>query len=386
MRYGYNSTFTKTFRAYQNGFRYVVNQGGTSSSKTFSILQTMYHIARREQGCLISVVSESLPHLKRGALRDFQIILEQEGVIPDSIWNKTDNIFNIGTSRIEFFSADNPGKVHGARRDFLFLNECNNIKYPIADQLFIRTRKTIFLDYNPLSSFWVHEKIIPHSDCFFLKTTFMDNIFLDEAIIKDIIKKKNTDANWWRVYGLGEVGSIEGLIFADFEIIDELPQLESYGYGLDFGFSSDPTACIKVAIKNDVLYLDEILYRTHLLNSDIVNEFKVNAIRAGYDEIIADSAEPKSIEEIRRAGFNIKGAIKGADSINHGIQLLKQHKLIVTKRSVNLIKELRNYKYIEDSSGQLTGKPIDDFNHAIDAIRYYVSFKKSKPSLRSMTI
>ena len=374
----------------ENAHNYFISAGkeilAHNSSKTFSILQTLLHIAKKEQGCLISVVSESLPHLKRGSLRDFQIILEQEGFTPEQIWNKTDNIFQIGTSRIEFFSADNPGKVHGARRDYLFVNECNNIKYLIADQLFIRTRKTIFLDFNPVSSFWAHEHIIPHSDCFFIKTTFLDNIFLDDTIIRDIIKKKDKDLNWWRVYGLGEVGSVEGLIFPKFEVIDQLPVLESHGYGLDFGFSSDPAALIKCAIKNESLYLDEIVYRTHLLNSDLINEMKVNAIKAGHDEIIADSAEPKSIEEIRKSGFNIKGAVKGADSIAFGIQTMKEYNIFVTKRSVNLIKELRNYKYITDSNGQITTKPIDEFNHAIDAIRYYVSYKKSKPAIRSLTI
>jgi phage terminase large subunit len=356
--------------------RITINQGGTSSSKTYSILQLLLYIAlKSKRSLIISVVSESLPHLKRGALRDFINILKGDGVYSEKFHNKTDNSFTLNNSVIEFFSVDDEKRVRGARRDVLFVNECNNIKYDTFTQLEVRTRSRIFLDFNPVSEFWVHEKVMTGLfDINFIKSTYKDNDYLSSNIIKAIESRRN-DVNWWRVYGLGELGQLEDLVFTNWETLKEMPFLESYYFGLDFGYTNDPTALIKVANKNGNIYLDEMIYQTKLTNQDISHKFSGLGLRKRDDEIIADSAEPKSIQEIYRDGWNIRPTKKGADSIVNGIDILTRHNMYVTERSINLIKELRNYTWSKDKDNKMINKPIDAFNHAIDAIRYAAIIK-----------
>ncbi len=349
----------------------VVNQGGTSSTKTDSILRTLILKATQEQGVLISVVSESLPHLKRGALRDFLNILKSEGAYDENNYNKTDRIIKFGKSEIEFFSADMPDKLRGARRDYLFINECNNISYDAFTQLETRTRKQVFLDYNPTASFWCHTHVLPRANVKYITSTYKDNPFLDEKVISRIELRKN-DANWWRVYGLGQVGMTEGVIFPNINIVDEIPTEYNWlCYGLDFGFTNDPTALIAVYKVGDDIYLDQIIYETGLTNSDI--NAKVTTL--DIPECIADSAEPKSIEDLARMGWNVLPAKKGKDSINSGIDLMKRYKINITKRSVDLIKEFRNYQWKQDRDGEYINQPIDYFNHGIDAVRYVALLK-----------
>lgn len=350
---------------------YVVNQGGTWSSKTYSLLQLMLVIAT-QNSVLISVVSETLPHLKKGAILDFENILRAEGFYNEKMHNKTDNIFTIGESKVEFFSADNDGKVHGPRRDYLFVNEANNVNWKIFDQLAIRTRKQIFIDYNPVSEFWAHTKLIPKDNVTFIKSTYLDNntngtTNVPERVYRDIESRKD-DVNWWRVYGLGEVGTLEGLIF-EFNIVEGVPvDAKQLGYGLDFGYSNDPTALIDGYLFNNELYFDELIYETGLTNPDIFN--KVNGFINLRTEVIADSAEPKSIEELSRLRWNVKPVVKGKDSIINGIDIMRRYKINITKRSVNLIKEFRNYEWAIDKNGVKQNKPIDKWNHGIDAARY----------------
>lgn len=372
--------------------RIVVNQGGTSSGKTYSILIALLIRAQREK-LMISVVAESLPHLRRGAMRDFLNILKELGIYDVKNHNRSNNEFTIGQSKIEFFGADQPDKLRGARRDILYINECNNVGYEAYSQLEVRTKKQIFLDFNPVSAFWVHEKVLNQDNVKFIKSTYKDNPFLDQEIIKAIERRRGDD-NWWRVYGLGEVGMLEGVIFTNYEVIDEFPDDCKWTcYGLDFGFTHDPTALIQIGRKGDDIYLDEIIYSTGLTNDDIVDKIKSfeheievkegkevvkKKVRTYPDsiEIIADSAEPKSIESIRRKGFiNIKGAEKGRDSVLTGIDTMQQFKLMVTKDSTNILKEIRNYQWVQTKDGEYINKPIDDWNHAIDAIRYVVSKK-----------
>ena len=358
-------------------------QGGTSSSKTFSIIPLLISYAIENPMSEISIVSESIPHLKRGAIKDFQKIMILCDLYKDSQMNKSDLKYRFKNgSYIEFFSVDQPDKLRGARRDILFVNECNNIDFESYQQLSVRTKKFIYLDYNPTNEFWVHTELMNDIDTDFVVLTYKDNEALDVAIVKEIEKAKEKAKtssyweNWWNVYGLGQLGSLEGVIFNNWSIIDNIPaEATLLGSGLDFGFSNDPTSQIFVYQWNDKIICDEGIYSTGLLNTDIIRLMTQDKRLP----IWADSAEPKSIEEIRRAGFNIKSVEKGKDSIVYGISVLQDKEILVTKPSINLIKELRSYSWDKDKAGKKLNKPIDDFNHAIDALRYFamMHFKNS---------
>ncbi len=363
-------------------------QGGTSSSKTFSIIPLLISYAIENPMSEISIVSESIPHLKRGAIKDFQKIMILCDLYKDSQFNKSDLKYRFKNgSYIEFFSVDQPDKLRGARRDILFVNECNNIDFESYQQLSVRTKKFIYLDYNPTNEFWVHTELMNDIDTDFVVLTYKDNEALDVAIVKEIEKareKAKTSSyweNWWKVYGLGQLGSLEGVIFNNWQIIDNIPnEATLLGFGLDFGFSNDPSSLIAVFQWNDKIICDERIYATGLLNTDIIRLMNQDKRLP----IWADSAEPKSIEEIRRAGFNIKSVEKGKDSIVYGISVLQDKDILVTKSSVNLIKELRSYSWDTDKAGKKLNKPIDDFNHAIDALRYFamMHFKNSNRKFR----
>ena len=302
----------------------------------------------------------------------------------DAQFNKSDLKYRfLNGSFIEFFSADQPDKLRGARRHVLFVNECNNIDFESYNQLAIRTRDFIYLDYNPTQEFWVHTELMKDEDSDFVLLTYKDNEALDPAIVREIEKAKEKAktsaywANWWKVYGLGEVGSLEGVIFTNWKQIDTVPTEANYlGNGLDFGYSNDPTAIIDFYEWNDKIIWDERLYQKGMLNSQIANVLKQNNLIT-----IAESAEPKSIAEIKLHGVNIIPTEKGADSIQFGIQLIQDKEFLVTKSSLNLIKELRGYTWRTDKTGKSLNVPIDDLNHAIDASRYFYlwKFKPSKP-------
>jgi phage terminase large subunit len=363
-------------------------QGGTSSSKTFSIVPLLISYAIENPMSEISIVSESIPHLKRGAIKDFQKIMILCDLYKDSQFNKSDLKYRFKNgSYIEFFSVDQPDRLRGARRDILFVNECNNIDFESYQQLSVRTKKFIYLDYNPTNEFWVHTELMNDIDTDFVVLTYKDNEALDGAIVKEIEKareKAKTSSyweNWWKVYGLGQLGSLEGVIFNNWQIIDNIPtEATLLGFGLDFGFSNDPSSLIAVFQWNDKIICDERIYATGLLNTDIIRLMNQDKRLP----IWADSAEPKSIEEIRRAGFNIKSVEKGKDSIVYGISVLQDKDILVTKPSINLIKELRSYSWDTDKAGKKLNKPIDDFNHAIDALRYFamMHFKNSNRKFR----
>ena len=362
--------------------RLVINQGGTSSSKTWSILQTLLTYLSNYNGQLsISVVSETMPHLKRGAMRDFFNILYSQNKYSESQHNKTDHIYDYGKGKyIEFFSCDNPDKVLGPRRDVLFMNECINTSYQVFEQLEVRTNKRIFLDYNPKKLFWVHTEIMDKRNDFeFIQSTYLDAIeVLPPEIVKSIELRKDMNPNWWKVYGEGKVGEVEGLVFKDFNQVDKMPDKPLWR-GLDFGFTNDPSVLIEACLYNGELYLNEVFYERGLLNRDIASR-----IQDKRTEIVADSAEPKSIAELRSYGINIVGADKGKDSVSAGIDLLQSYKINVTKRSVNLIQELRNYEWKFDRYlNRYLNEPVDDFNHAIDAARYIaLKYLKKKSDYR----
>jgi len=353
--------------------RIKIIQGGTSAGKTFGILPILIDKATRTPNLEISVVSESIPHLRRGALKDFVKILKWTNRYSDEQFNKSLLTYQFRNgSFIEFFSADDASKLRGARRDILYINECNNVTFEAYNELSIRTKREVYLDYNPANEFWVHKELKDEPDTDFIILTYKDNEALDESIVTQIEKNRDKAqtssywANWWRVYGLGEIGSLEGVVFNNWKEIDFLPEdAKLIGVGLDFGYTNDPTAAIGIYNWNDKRIVNEIIYRTGMLNSDIAKILPSGVV------IYADSAEPKSIEEIKRYGKTIKGVTKGKDSINFGIDVMQRQDYLVTKQSTNLIKELRSYCWDTDKQGARMNKPIDHFNHAIDALRYH---------------
>jgi phage terminase large subunit len=271
-------------------------------------------------------------------------------MLDESSYNKSTMTYKFNNgSFIEFFSADNPAKLRGARRDVLFINECNNITWESYYQLAIRTKKFIYLDYNPVSEFWVDTELLSDADAEMIVLTYKDNEALEPSIIREIEKardKASTStywANWWNVYGLGQIGSLHGVVFDNWQQVDSIPlDATLVSYGMDFGFTNDPSTLIGIWKSDGKLWIDELLYRTNMTNNDIGNFLK--SIEFGRNELICDSAEPKSIEELYRQGFNVKPSVKGADSIKIGIDTLKRYELMVTKRSTNLIKEPTNGK------------------------------------------
>ena len=373
--------------------RYRVVQGGTSSSKTFSILPLLIAHAVDNPGAEISVVSESIPHLRRGAIRDFLKIMSWIGNSIDENWNRSSLTYRFNNgSFIEFFSADQPDKMRGARRDVLFVNEANNINWEAFHQMAVRTRKFIYLDYNPTQSFWAHTELINQSDTDFIVLTYKDNEALEDTIIKELEKARGKAfkdvtlpieqlfhedniissywANWCKVYLFGLVGSLEGVIFSDWSIIDELPKAAKLmGAGIDFGYTNDPTSITCAYEYNGQRIWDEVTYETGLLNPDIAKHLTEYGLNKR-DRIIADSAEPKSIQEINNIGFNVQPVTKGADSIKYGISIMQEQPFQVTAKSVNVIEELRAYCWDTDKTGKSLNKPIDNFNHAIDGMRY----------------
>ena len=353
--------------------RIKIIQGGTSAGKTYGILPVLITKAATYPRSEISVVAESIPHLRRGALKDFLKIMKETGRYFDERFNKSLLRYEFANgSVIEFFSADDSSKLRGARRDVLYINECNNVTFESYNELAIRTKKEVYLDFNPANEFWVHKELKDEPDSDFLILTYKDNEALDNSIVQQIEKnrlKAETSAywaNWWRVYGLGEIGMLEGVIFSNWKTIDTLPKdTKLIGIGLDFGYTNDPTAIIEIYNYNGQRILNELKYQTGMLNSDIAKELPKHV------PVYADSSEPKSIEEIKRYGITIKGVTKGKDSINYGIDVMQRQEYLVTSNSVNLIKELRAYCWDTDKAGTRLNKPIDTNNHAIDALRYH---------------
>lgn len=364
--------YKENLKAWNDGKVLMINQGGTGSGKTFSILQLLITIAASSSKSLvISIVSETMPHLKKGAMRDFFNILG-ESYNPAN-HNKSDNIYLLEKSKIEFFPADDASKMRGARRDILYLNEANNISKPAFDQLEPRTKIATFIDFNPTHWFYAHE--LQNMDgAVFIKSTYLDNPHLSKKEVQSIESRKERDPSWWRVYGLGEIGMIEGVVFNNWQQVDTFPDGD-YFCGLDFGYTNDPSAIVRMRLIGEDLYLDELLYQPGYTNPDIAKFINQNVNK--YTEVYADSAEPKSIDEIFSFGVNIHPVKKGKDSILQGIDILHRYDLKVTKRSTNLIKELRNYTWMKDKEGNTLNKPIDMFNHAIDATRYGAMMKLS---------
>lgn len=354
---------------YEANEQIVINQGGSSSGKTYSILQVLFTKWVNEPNIVITVVGQDIPNLKAGALRDALTIWsaskELQGFTAN--YNKSDRIFESKVGSImEFRSYDDSQDAKSGKRDYLFINEANGIKFEVYNELALRTRKQIFIDYNPNAEFWVHEHLIGKPNTKFVRSWHEHNPFLSQAMRDKIEALKEVDMELWRVYARGLTGKIEGLIFRNHNVITELPkEAEFIAAGMDFGFTNDPTTLIEVYRYNGELILNELLFSTGLTNQDIAQRLT----ELGFNKqkvIIADSAEPKSIEELRRLGFNVQPATKGQDSIRASIDILKRFTINITGSSTNLKKEFMNYKWDEKDKT----KPVDFFNHGIDAVRY----------------
>ena len=316
---------------------------------------------------MASVVSESLPHLKRGAMRDFLNILNEHHYFKEDRWNRSDFTYTFETgSKIEFFSVDQPAKVRGPRRDRLFINEANNIPYETFDQLEVRTNDYVFLDWNPTFEFWFYEQVVNRQDVEHLILTYRDNEGLAPSIVASIEQRRG-NKNWWKVYGEGLLGEVETRIYTGWQIIDDIPhEARLERYGMDFGYSNDPTAIVAIYRYNGGYILDEVTYQKGMSNKLIADTFNLKTKAL----IIADSAEPKSIAEIGSYALNIIPANKGPGSVLQGIQYTQDQRISVSKRSVNTIREYRNYVWITNDDGRILNEPIDLNNHTMDAIRY----------------
>lgn len=381
--------FDKNFTV-PEGCNITINQGGTSSGKTYSIMQVLSLKALEESNLIITVTGQDIPNLKKGALRDLQTIISNSEYLQANIkdFNKTDRIYTFrSNSIIEFQSYDDSQDARNGKRDYLFVNEANGVHYNVFSELFQRTSKHTWLDYNPTAQFWIHErKIMGWESSRLLRSTYKSNPFISDTILKKILSyeptKKNiengtADEYRWKVYGLGEMAALEGVVFSNWKTGNAPKEVEWTIYGLDFGYTNDPTALIEIKKQGNKLYLKELIYETGLTNRDISKKLGGFELTLN-DEIYADSAEPKSIDEIYEDNFNIYPALKGRDSILNGIDKIKQFTLIIEKNSYNLAKELQNYLWAEDKNGIKLNKPIDKFNHLLDALRYGVQTKLSE--------
>ena len=363
----------------------IVNQGGTRSGKTFNILlYIIFYYCLNNCNKTITICRKTYPALRATVLRDFINILREHNLYNEDNHNKSSSEYNLFGNLIEFISLDQPVKVRGRKRHLLFINEANELFWEDWQQLLFRTSDKIILDYNPSEEYhWIYDKIIPREDTDFLKTTYKDNPFLEQALVDEIERLQYTDEQYWQIYGLGEKGVSKATIFNYVEC-NQIPEdAEFVSMGMDFGFTNDPTALVSVWKKESNLYIKELLYRTMMTTGDIHSYFKQTITN---ELIYADSSEPRIIEELRRMGWKIRASLKGRDSVNAGIDLLKRFKIHIHKDSTNAIQEFRNYKWLEDKTGKLTNKPEDKNNHIADAVRYATYSILSKPNFGKYAI
>tara|TARA_B110001469_G_scaffold127642_1_gene149460 strand:+ start:2673 stop:3836 length:1164 start_codon:yes stop_codon:yes gene_type:complete len=371
----------KVFRHLDNSTaKIVVEQGGTRSGKTYNILLwIIFKYCSLNNNKVITICRKSFPSLRATVMRDFITILQEYNCYSEVAHNKSNSEYSLFGNLVEFISLDQPQKIRGRKRDLLFVNEGNELYYEDMQQLLFRTQERIILDFNPSDEFhWIYDKLITRDDCDFFKTTYLDNPFIEESIIKEIELLKDTDEQYWQIYGLGERSASRSTIFQYVEV-NVIPD-EAYllSYGMDFGYSNDPTSLVSIYIWGNNMYVKEHLYRTQMTTNDIASFLRNEKLES--NPIYADSAEPRLIAELRRMGFNIFPSTKGKDSINAGIDLLKRYKLHVLKDSTNAIMEFRNYKWKEDKSGMLLNIPEDKNNHIIDPCRYAAYSILSKPN------
>lgn len=365
----YQTTATLKIARLKKKIRVV--QGGTSASKTISILLYLIAMAQSDKKkTLTSIIAESTPHLKRGALRDFKNIMQEHNYWKEALWNATDSIYTFETgSQIEFFSADQSDKLRGARRDRCFMNEANNMTLDAFDQLEVRTKEFIILDFNPTNEFWIYTDVMnSRDDCELIVLTYKDNEALSPEIVSSIEARKERK-QWWKVYGEGQLGEVEGKIYTGWNQIDDIPpEARLERRGLDYGYSNDPTAIVDIYKWNGAFIFDEVTYQKGLSNKQIadiiLNQEQPQTI------LVPDSAEPKSNDELVAYGVNVLPANKGKGSVNQGIQVLQSQRIFITRRSKNIWREYQNYLWDTDKQGKILNVPQGGFDHALDACRY----------------
>lgn len=364
----------------------VVEQGGTRSGKTYNILLwIIFSYCNTNNGKVITITRKTFPSTRATVMRDFIDILKTYGIYNQANHNKSSSEYKLFGNLVEFISLDQPQKVRGRKRDLLFINEANELFFEDWQQLVFRTQDKIILDYNPSDEFhWIYDKVLTRDDVEFYQTTYKDNPFLNETIISEIERLRDTDEQYWRIYGMGERGVSRSTIFK-YQECTKVPEKASFvAYGMDYGYSNDPTAIVSVWKDENDLYIEEHLYRTHMTASDISKV--LGNIGVNRSLVYADSAEPRLNDELRRMGWNIRPSVKGKDSINAGIDLLKRYTLNLISSSDNLVREFRSYKWKEDKSGKLTNQPEDANNHLIDSLRYSTYSILSRPNFGKYAI
>lgn len=376
------TTALERIQAMQNKVRIV--QGGTSAGKTIAILLDELNEAIAQPNILTSVVADTMPALKHGAMRDFMDICNETNILSVAQWNKTESTLTLPNgSAIEFFSADSPDKVRGPKRDRLFLNEANRIPWDTFSYLETATRQKVTIDFNPVAEFWAHKTLMGDpawKDAVeFVKLTYKDNEGLDDATIESIERRKGDGtSNWWKVFGMGEVGSLEGNIYSGWlsESVENITCGKLIRYGLDFGFSNDESGLVAVYdMGNEKLGLIEVIYEKGLLGSQYPERLR----SAGVDPsvlIVADSARPEIIAELKQAGFRIVGADKGPGSVKRGIDRVSERAIIYNGK--NLEKEFYSYAWRTRRDGQVLDEPQDGNDHLMDALRYAIDDLKKQ--------
>ena len=364
----------------------VVEQGGTRSGKTFNILMyIIFHYCQSNKGKTITICRKTFPAVRSSVMRDFFDILKTHNKYDEAYHNKSNSEYTLDGNIVEFISVDQPQKIRGRKRDFLFINEGNELDFEDWQQLVFRTTEKIVIDYNPSDEYhWIYDKVLNRDDVEFYKTTYLDNTFLDPSIIKEIERLKETDEQYWQIYGLGEKGISKSTIFNYFEVPHIPIDAELVSFGADAGYTNDPSTLVSVYKKDHNLYIKEHLYRTMMTTSDLSNHFKQEGV--GRNPIYFDAAEPRLIDELRRMGHNIQPSLKGRDSVNAGIDLLKRFKIHLVSSDDNLIMEFRNYKWVTDKTGKLTNTPVDKNNHLIDAVRYATYSIMSRPNFGKYSV
>lgn len=360
--------FSETLLAYENpGIDTIVNIGGTRSGKTYSTLQVLALIANRSpEPLIISVVTQTFPQLRQGAMRDFEKVVNELPIKYTE--NKSTHTWDIGRSKIEFFSADQYEKVLGAQRDVLYINECNRLGYEVVRQLMVRTSGKKFFDYNPVASFWMNEEILNRGGVAEIHSTYKDNEHLSPMQIAEIESHKN-DTNWWRVYGLGLEGRVEGLVYPEWDIVPEMPKECKVRYGIDFGYN-DPTTLIKVGVTGQDLYLQEVIYKRGIITDDLDILLEQCGLHRRQEKILYDSAAKEQGETLFRRGWNMHPSVKGGGSILAGISRVKKYRIHIVSPSENLQTEMLNYMWEKDKNDNTMDVPIDGFNHLLDPARY----------------
>jgi phage terminase large subunit len=349
-----------------------VHQGGTRSGKTYSICQALIELCFKNKGAgiVITIVRKTFPALRSSVMRDFFDILTEGENYYEENHNKSQATYTLFGNLVEFISADQPQKLRGRKRTMLYINEANELSLEDWRQLILRTTDKTIIDYNPSDQYhWIYEYVLNRDDVDFFQTTYLDNPFLEQSVIDEIERFKETDENYWRIYGLGERGVNTAAVFPQWQVADAIPgRAKLVAYGMDWGFTNDPTALVSVWREDYSLYIKEHLYKTGLTNRDI--SLELDKLELDRTPIICDSAEPKSIEELHRLGHNVKPSKKGPDSIRLGIDIMKRHKLYILKESLNAQKEFRNYRWETNKDGVQLSKPVDHNNHIVDAVRY----------------